>query len=86
MSLHFLTKDREEIVFKQRYEYTKQDVLDLGALASSIEALTHVMIAYCLNADQEQGWEIGIFSIYEALMEPISQFLNEGAPMRERDP
>ena len=85
MSLRILTEDQEKLLDTGRYEYTDNDINELACLASSIVSITKIMITHCLNQKNSIDHEVPIFSVIELLIEPISTFLNEGAPMKEGD-
>ena len=87
MGLHFLTEEQEETIIDGIYKYTERDVVELGTLASSIDALVQASIWFYLNRDdreEHQEREIPLLSIIELLIKPIGRFLNEGLPMEAK--
>ena len=89
MELMLLTEDQKKLVERTPYRYTDHDVLELSCLASQIQSITHVMILFHLAKDEgraeDQGRELPIFEVLNLLIKPIEEFLNEGAPMQEKD-
>ena len=84
MGLHFLTEDQEKEILNKRYEYTNIDIATLACLASSVEALARAAIDSCQNL-YNQGDCIPLFNAIETMIKPISDCLNEGVPMREKE-
>lgn len=86
MGLQFLTEAQEKEILNKRYEYTDHDVAELALLASAIEALAYVSVGYYLNqSNAETDHCLTILNTIEILAKPVAHFLNEGAPMAEKE-
>ena len=88
MGLHFLTEAQEETIIDDFYEYTRRDIVELGALASSIDALVQAAIWFYMDRDEReehQDREVPLLNIIELLIKPIDRFLNEGATLKQEE-
>jgi hypothetical protein len=86
MNLYFLTETQEKELSENRYEYSKEDINDMGIISSNISSLIQAMIVFHIYKDstsvKDCYCENDIYNILEMLIEPINTFFLSGAKVK----
>ena len=85
LKLAFLTEEENTARQHGRKVYTDSEVNELSIMASGLKDLIQIMGRYCLR-EEDLVPCISAFNIMELLIDPIQDFLYEGAIKEYADP